>query len=488
MGLVGATSLLVASTGFVYGGLESPFETASTRFSHALPTDNTIPYLFAEGVVNGHVKRPLLANWLSSDRPPLQTGMYLSQRRYLVRELPYTVMSVVAQSLWILSLWLLLRAFRIRRHAISLILLVCLCNGFIFLNTFYTWPKLLAASYVLGFAALLLSPEFSSAARGRWPVGVLAGALLAFAMLSHGGSMFAIAAILVARLLLRRSLDVKLFSFLLGSAFLLYLPWMLYQKFYEPPGDRLLKYHLAGVEEPDPRTFGQVAAAEYGKLTVRDWATNRFENLMAIVDHQGEYWRDVGALLSGLAHPGSRSGPGIAKLAAEMRAMNFFYLSPCMGPLLSGLVALGIGSLRRIGSVEWKTALRLWLVIAGTIVVWCLLMFRPGSTILHQGTYALVLLFAAASLLTLWALSPVSAVVIGSVSAALHVVLYVVLTRQSTGGEVLAENSLDYGLLSLAVLSFLAIVGSLFLVPEGRLEHAHESGDGMALPEHTVRS
>ena len=64
LGLAGATALLVVSTGFLYGGLEDPFQTAGARFSHRCPPDNTIPYLFAEGLVNGHVKRPLLADWL----------------------------------------------------------------------------------------------------------------------------------------------------------------------------------------------------------------------------------------------------------------------------------------------------------------------------------------------------------------------------------------------------------------------------------------
>ncbi len=50
LGLVAATSLLVVSTGFLYGGFDDPFQTASVRFSHPLPPDNTIPYLFAEGL------------------------------------------------------------------------------------------------------------------------------------------------------------------------------------------------------------------------------------------------------------------------------------------------------------------------------------------------------------------------------------------------------------------------------------------------------
>ena len=32
-------------------------------------------------------------------------------------------------------------------------------------------------------------------------------------------------------------------------ALVLYAPWLAYQRLYDPPGDRLLKWHLAGVTE-----------------------------------------------------------------------------------------------------------------------------------------------------------------------------------------------------------------------------------------------
>ena len=210
-----------------------------------------------------------------SDRPPLQTGLYLSQRRFFVHELPYTVVSVVVQSLWITSLFLLLRAFRIDPRAVGLILIVCLLNGFVFLNNFIPGRNCsrLHMSLVSRRSSFHRTSSRLPAVDG--PLLPLAEQCSSLGMLSHGGSMFAIAGAAFAYLLLRRSLDLKLWSIILASAFLLYLPWMFYQKLYEPPGDRLLKYHLAGVEPLDARSFGQVVAQAYGTLTLRDWATGR---------------------------------------------------------------------------------------------------------------------------------------------------------------------------------------------------------------------
>jgi hypothetical protein len=322
---------------------------------------------------------------------------------------------------------------------------------------------------------LLIPRTLEGVSNRHWSIGALAGVLLSLAMLSHGGSMFGVAGAVGAYLLLRRALEVKFFGCMLASAIVLYLPWMLYQKFYEPPGDRLLKYHLAGAEDLDSRTFGQAVADAYGKLTFRAWATDRIDNLLTVVDHQADYWRDTLALLSPNGREPSNWRSEVATKAEELRAMNFFYLFPCMGPLLAAFVALGVGWLRRVTGAEWQAALRLWLFIAGTTLVWCLLMFKPGSTVIHQGTYALVLLFAAAALLTLWALSPLLAVMLASFSAALHVLLYVVLMRQSGLRDVLQENSLDLGFLSLSALSLLGIAVMLWWLPKGR-EELKEAG------------
>ncbi|WP_225852883.1 hypothetical protein, partial [Haemophilus parainfluenzae] len=54
---------------------------ANTRFlpGGSLPPDNILPYLFAERLYHGIDPRPLLGEWQSSDRPPLQAGLLLLQ-------------------------------------------------------------------------------------------------------------------------------------------------------------------------------------------------------------------------------------------------------------------------------------------------------------------------------------------------------------------------------------------------------------------------
>ena len=73
-------SMFILSLGYLQGGTRTPNGTATVRFSHPLPSDNSIPYIFAEDLLEGPVPRPMLSDWLSSDRPPLQTGMILALR------------------------------------------------------------------------------------------------------------------------------------------------------------------------------------------------------------------------------------------------------------------------------------------------------------------------------------------------------------------------------------------------------------------------
>ena len=80
--LTGAAALLILSVGFVYGGLKNPFETAANRFLNSLPVDNELPYMVATGLRQGHIPKPLFMDWLTSDRPPLQSGMVLSQEPF----------------------------------------------------------------------------------------------------------------------------------------------------------------------------------------------------------------------------------------------------------------------------------------------------------------------------------------------------------------------------------------------------------------------
>ena len=79
-----ATCVLLAWTylGHLEGG--GLLNIAAARWTHELPGDNQIPLDFAKALFTGRIPTPLYANWLSSDRPPLQTALYLTTPDWLI--------------------------------------------------------------------------------------------------------------------------------------------------------------------------------------------------------------------------------------------------------------------------------------------------------------------------------------------------------------------------------------------------------------------
>jgi hypothetical protein len=455
LGLTGAAALLVLSTGFMFGGVETPFNTAGARFSHALPIDNQLPYLFAEGIRTGRVPKPLTSGWQSSDRPPLQTGIVLSQCVYLWHPqiLQYTVISVILQSLWIFALWLFLAAFDLDSRAIGLALTVCILSGFVFLNSFYVWPKLLAGAYILGFSAILLPGRFMPVLRENTLLPLFAGSLVALGLLAHGGSVFAIFGIILTLVSLRRRIGLRALLLIGITCFSLYLPWILYQKLYDPPGDRLVKMHLAGVAGVDSRPFIQVFTSAYRNLTFHQFLENKLANVHAVADHQTEYWHGVLQLLRQLKRSDPNSTALLAQTSGALRALCFFFFVPNLGFLVLGPVSLVLGIHQRYRSREWKTAAIIWLYVALTAAIWCLVMFIPGLTVIHTSTYAMILLAFAGSILALWAVSPWLAVVVGSLQIEINFLLYISFLKPETPFGALNPSSLRFGTMTLALLA-----------------------------------
>ncbi len=276
-------------------------------------------------------------DWLSSDRPPLQTGIVLSQYPFMPRprELGYTVVSVIAQSLWIFGLWLLLSAVRIKPRAIALVLLTCLLTGFIFVNSFFVWPKLLAAAYLLGLMAALSHALIDPISLDRKLFIVTSAALLAWGMLSHGASFFAVIGIGIVSLPFIKRVSVKRIAVVLGLAFLLYLPWMGYQNFFDPPGNRMLKYHLAGEMAVDQRSFGEALIAAYSELSFKQVLAYKIENFDAAAGRGFDYCRHLPLLVKDLIRPQSRAAE-LPQLAGVLRGENFFFLWACLGCLIVG--------------------------------------------------------------------------------------------------------------------------------------------------------
>jgi hypothetical protein len=468
LALVGAVSLLIVGDGFLHDQLESPFYAAARRYSELLPLDNAVPYMFAEAIRDQHVPRPLFVDFLSSDRPPLQTGLVLSQYAYLnqPRKLGYTVHGVIVQSLWIFAAWLLLTAFALDRRAVALALTVCLFSGFVFLNTFYVWPKLLAATYILAALALVVTAKSGALKEGRI-APILLGSLIALSMLSHGGSDFAILGAVLTVAFLRIRIPLKSLLLMAIAVAVLYVPWTLYQKFYDPPGDRLTKMHLAhvGIYGPDPRSFGAALIDAYKAVTPRQIVANKVANVKVMFAASGTFWAELPQLITGIGQPESRT------IAASIRRWMYRGFVICLGFLITGPPALLIGIARRYRTGEWRAAAIFWMFTGLTLAVWCLLLFGPGphgyegcgsvgpcaAPLIHQGTYATVLLGYIGSILALWAVSPRVAVVAGCCQVLLNVLLYIVLLRPAAAGTLFAESPTLLSCQLLAALSFVCV-------------------------------
>lgn len=491
--LTAATALLVLSMGFLYGGMQDPFRTASARFSHHLPPDNTIPYLVARGLMQGYVPKPLFMDWLTSDRPPLQSGIVLSQEPFgHPREVGYTVISVIAQSLWVLGLWLLLLACRLERRLIVLVLITCLFSGFVFLNSFFVWPKLLAAAFTLGFFAVLFDQEIGFGSRERRVRFAAAGALLALGMLSHGGTAFATFGGVLAFIALRRRLPLAGIALMAGMAAGVYLPWVLYQKFVDPPGNRLLKMHLAGVEPIDNRSFSEALVSAYRGLTGRQIIDYKLANAKVSLGGgpDWDYWRGIGRIAVDVL---KGDNAGALKLASYRRVGMFYSFVGSLGILPFAIFALIAGLKRRFRTVEWRSSGIFFLVVAFSLLGWWIIMFGPGTTVVHQGAYALNLIAAAACILVLWPVSPWLTVAVCALQVILNFVLYVVLMRGFIPGELLPEGHFHRDFFALSLLALAAVICSSILIandahgdsfwaaePDGRIEAVTRAESGGA--------
>ena len=162
--------------------------------------------------------------------------------------------------------------------------------------------------------------------------------------------------------------------FRLGSLIVLMLvPWILYQRLYDPPGNRLIKMHFAGVVEPDNRGVVESLVASYRSQSFGVHLLTRWNNLTE-------------APFRGFAIPRN-----IGALSDYIRETNFFSLFPMLGSTLLGLIFIILGAIRRrrfrvSGIYEWS------LYLLGTYLVWAISFFSPDSTVLHQGTYLLPLM------------------------------------------------------------------------------------------------
>jgi hypothetical protein len=416
-------SAFVAYLGFLYGGTDSPLTIAMTRFSHPLPPDNQIPLHFASWYYEngGSPVPPPFGDWLSSDRPPLQVGYVLAQRPFGWDEtgLRYEVLAIVVQQLWVVAMWALLVAARLRPLARGLAIVAALVSDVAIVHGFFVWPKLIAAAFVLAALAMVVSDRWTRL-REDWRAAALFAALCALAMLAHGASAFAVIPLLgYAALRGLPSWRWLAVAALVGVALL--GPWTAYQRFADPPGDRLLKWQLGGSLEIDDRGALEAIVDGYQEAGLDGALANKWENAKAIVS--GE---DLDGALESAADGIGEGRPGQAVEA--LRLPRFFWLFAFLGPLLLGPLAMVVARARgRREGPEWRFALVSLAFSLAVAVVWALLMFggTEASTTIHQGTLLLPLLAVCGCVAAAFAAWRPLAVALVALNALLVLALYV---------------------------------------------------------------
>jgi hypothetical protein len=416
-------STFLVFLGFVHGDTDLALQTAATRFSRPLPGDNDLPHAFAEWFyVHGHHGHPVYpGEWLASDRPPLQIGYLLAQRPFQIfgNALNYQVTSVVLQQLWIVGLWALLLAARLGRVTRGLIMVTVLLSDLALLNGFFVWPKLLPAAMLLAAAALVLTPLWEEL-RLDLRAAALVGLLLGLAMMGHGSSVFGV--IPLAFVAAWRGLPSwRWIAVAVAAGLVLQLSWSAYQKYGEPPGNRLTKWTLAGIPEIDDRGVGEAIVDSYREAGLGGALHNKAENFVTMVGG-GPAWESAERAVDSVGEG------GWAEAVRELRAILFYDFFPSLGLLLAAPLLMLAGRRRaRERPPEWSFALLCFAVVAVGCLFWGLLAFGnlAARTVVHIGSYALPILAFAGAVAGLRAVVPRFAVWYTAIAAALMLAVYV---------------------------------------------------------------
>lgn len=350
---------------------------AATRLG-SLPADNEIPQIFADRLLRGLSPKSLVGDWLSSDRPPLQTGWQLVFARPLLSlgmdsDNAMQGAGIWFQLVWVPGAWAWLRRMEQPPGRSAAILLAVTPCTFLFLNTVFIWPKLGAAGFLLGaFTCWIPFIGRSRPAHGEFAVG---GILAGLAWVAHGGVAFALLPLAVLLLVRLRRTGIRPMVGAAAAFAVIALPWTAYQRFYESPGNRLLKWHLAGQIAVDDQGTLEALRHAYVTTPAGRLVETRRENTATVF--RGE-WRGLVTF----------TAQDIDGRRAADSGFTFFSL----GWWNAGWLALAAlfgrrGWRQRLGTAEAQGLLLGTAWALATTAVWVALMFIPGSTLLHQGSY-----------------------------------------------------------------------------------------------------
>jgi hypothetical protein len=287
----------------------------------------------------------------------------------------YVLIAIYCQLAWIFSAWPIVRMLGFDVSRATLALALPNATGFLFVNTVFVWPKLLAAALVLLAVALLMRVR-----RGDAPecTGPLCAAILAagFALLAHGGAAFSVVPLCAYAVWREARRNAAALAHGVALVLVAFAPWLAYVRLYDPPGDRLLKWHLAG--------YVPVTQAPFAKLLVERYEALGFHEMLA------NKWSNAVQLMS---FPPVSLLPRVwGSQAGAVAADQFYHFFAS-----ESFLAVGIATVPLLFATRSRGVLRefafLSSFVAISLLFWIVAMFGPGTTVNHSGSYANNLVF-----------------------------------------------------------------------------------------------
>ncbi len=377
----------------VYFFYISIFETYSNyidiRFTWKLPDDNKLPLKLAYCSFSVEEISDCFKGdgfWISSDRPPLFSGLILSVIKLKFNKLPldenllsfYHKIGTLFQLLWINAVYFFIPSFFDKKFS-KFFLLSMILSGTILLNSLFTWPKIITLVPFLFSLKILL--KINQTYQDKF----LAYGSLALANLFHGGILFTILGIIILEfynLIFKRN---KIFEFkkvTLGLIvfYIISTPWSFYQKYYDPKGDHLLKMRIAGqknIQEPDlypnhslileAQSFKEALIESYTTVPMEDILKSKLSNLITFFkfDYPDEF--------------------SLTSLNNFIKHNQFFYSFMSLGFLNIGILFF---IKNFIFQKQKKLIYTLLIIFFISNMIWIITMFEPNATMIHQGSYA----------------------------------------------------------------------------------------------------
>lgn len=335
--MVALSVVAVFSVAEVNAGAWSP----NARFTPARwSSDNTLPMRVGQMLASGNMQSVAwLGPWHVSDRPPLAYGWHAifaklfgsslvpADGKYLMYQHAWPV-GVLLNTLWLPALFFAVLRWSRSASVTLTIVLACVLSPFLLFNSGYIWPKLLAAAF--GFTAAYLL--FDAGAPTRRPLRqdgaafVSAAGLSALALQSHGGSVFGILATIIVALAMRGLPSPRALVGAAAVSLAILVPWMLYQRFVDPPGNALLKFAFAGTFGFGEEDMGVVEtiARTYSGFTPLSWLQSK--------------WAALQVLLVGGGQCGYGEHAAISSTFGRFRSRDFLYVLPSLSLLVVGAV------------------------------------------------------------------------------------------------------------------------------------------------------